>query len=169
MPFAQSVLREDAVRTMVRRSLEEASLRREPTAFLSHSHKDATLAKGLQNTLRRLGWQVYIDWEDSTMPDPPDRATADNIRRKIRELDLFLFLATQNSVASRWCPWELGYADGEKPNDTILIVQTQDDQGKSYGNEYLELYRHIEPTQRGGVGSFFKRQSGRRLEGVGMP
>lgn len=116
-----------------------------------------------------MGWQVYIDWEDSEMPDPPSRLTAENIRAKIRDLDLFLYLATQNSANSRWCPWELGYADGVKANTAILIVQTRDDQGRSYGNEYLDLYRRIEPTQKGGVGSFFKSQDGKRLEGRAMP
>ena len=168
MPFAQSILLSEANRSIARRSLDEAVRQGAPTAFLSHSHKDAQLAKGLQVRLRQLGWDVYIDWEDSSMPDRPNSITADRIRRKIVQLDLFLFLATQNSMASRWCPWELGYADGKKMNRAILIVQTSD--GRStYGNEYLELYRYIDEAEGGGVGHFSKSGDGRLLRGIAIP
>lgn len=39
--------------------------------------------------------------------------TPATIKQKIRDLTSFLFLATPNSIASRWCPWEIGYADGD--------------------------------------------------------
>lgn len=70
-------------------------------AFLSHSHKDATLALGVQEMLKNQGWDVYIDWQDQTMPDTPDGETAFNIKVAIVRADWFLFLATQNSMASR--------------------------------------------------------------------
>jgi hypothetical protein len=47
------------------------------TAFFCHSHLDAELAKELQGYLHRNGREVYIDWEDATMPDTPDRRTAE--------------------------------------------------------------------------------------------
>jgi hypothetical protein len=65
----------------------------------------------------------------------------------------FLFLATGNSMASRWCPWELGYADGKKPNEKIAIVPTRDGQA-THGNECLQLYRRIEVDNAGGLGIF---------------
>ena len=102
------------------------------------------------------------------MPDRPSAVTADKIRRKIVQLDLFLFLATQNSMTSRWCPWELGYADGKKPNSSILIVQTSDS-GGTYGSEYLELYRHLDEASGGGVAHFYKSQEGRMLRGTARP
>lgn len=168
MPFDQSLLLSEATRSVVRRSLDDAVRQGAPTAFLSHSHKDALLAKGLQLRLNRLGWDVYIDWEDTSMPDRPDATTADKIRRKIVQLDLFLFLATQNSMSSRWCPWELGYADGRKINSTILIVPTSDVRG-TYGNEYLELYRNIDEAKGGGVAHFHKSSDGRMLRGTARP
>jgi hypothetical protein len=116
------------------------------TAFLSHSHKDADLAKGVQGFLKSHGWDVYIDWEDTAMPAVPDRTTANRIRTKIVELDWFLFLATDNSMASRWCPWELGYADGKKVHDRIMIIPTTNSYGVAYGNEYLQLYRQVTDT-----------------------
>ena len=51
-------------------------------------------------------------------------------------------------MASRWCPWELGFADGKKSLDSILIVPTSE--GTSiHGNEYLSLYRHIDHNSLG--------------------
>ncbi len=126
------------------RTFLEAKAARQQTAFLSHSHKDAQLAKGLQVLLKQQGWDVYIDWEDSTMPETPDRQTAEKIQTKIRQCNWFLFLATPNSTVSRWCPWEIGYADGKKPLDSIFIIPTTDNSGKFYGNEYLQLYRRID-------------------------
>lgn len=52
------------------------------------------------------------------MPERPNKETAQRIQGKIREIDYFLFLATENSGASRWCPWEIGYADSQKPADS---------------------------------------------------
>lgn len=113
------------------------------TVFLSHSHKDAELAKGLKNRLREQDVDVYIDWEDNSMPDKPNGETAKKVKEKIVECHLFLFLATQNSASSRWCPWEIGFADGKKAYDEIAIVPTRDEQGRYYGNEYLQLYRRL--------------------------
>lgn len=67
-------------------------------------------------------------------------------------MKFFLFLATPNSMKSRWCPWEIGYADGTKANDNILIIPTEDSAGW-YGNEYLGLYRKID-VQNGYLRAF---------------
>jgi hypothetical protein len=113
------------------------------TAFLCHSSKDNALATGLVSLLQEAGWDVYVDYEDSSMPEKPDRTTADTIQKKIVSMDFFLFLATPSSVMSRWCPWEIGYADGCKPNESIWVVQTEEN-GNVYGNEYLDLYRSVD-------------------------
>lgn len=114
------------------------------TGFLCHSHRDQTLAKGLQNKLRDDGLDLYIDWQDAEMPEKPTAETAQRLQTRIINADLFLFLATANSKASKWCPWELGYADGKKRIGQIAIVSTRDSLGNLYGNEYLALYRSID-------------------------
>ena len=81
----------------VAKSLAEAQQNRLTTAFLCHSHQDRDLVQGLINLLTRAGWHVYVDWMDSSMPTKPNRTTADKIKKRIRELDYFLFLATSNS------------------------------------------------------------------------
>ena len=127
-------------------SINEAKAMRWRTAFLCHSHKDRDAALGLKSLLESQGASLYIDWLDEEMPETPNQETAKRIRTKIVDSDLFLFLATPNSMASRWCPWEIGYADGKKPIDSIVIVPTKDDSGHYYGNEYLQLYRRLEAS-----------------------
>ena len=166
MAFRQSDIQRYSDVVSVRKSLQEAKQDKKPTAFLSHSHKDADLAKGVQGFLHSQGWEVYIDWEDSVMPAIPNRATAERIQTKITELEMFLYLATANSSSSRWCPWELGYADGKKKLDWILILQTSDSSGVTYGNEYLQLYRHLDFAAGGGIGSFGSDNRGRVLKGA---
>ncbi|PZQ32496.1 MAG: hypothetical protein DI562_03315 [Stenotrophomonas acidaminiphila] len=129
-------------------SLRYAKAARQRTAFLCHSHKDEQLAQGLAHLLWQGGWQVYIDWQDTSMPATPNRTTAERIQEKILETDFFLFLATGNSLASRWCPWELGFADGRKKLESIVIVPTRDGT-TTHGNEYMGLYRHIDHNDLG--------------------
>lgn len=118
------------------------------TAFLCHSRLDADLAKGVVVLLGEAGWRVYVDWEDTEMPEQPNRQTAEILQRRIREMDFFLFLSTANSTASRWCPWEIGYANGTKLIDTILVIPTSDG-AKTHGNEYLDLYLRLDMTTIG--------------------
>lgn len=149
----QSVLMDYAGRSTIQKSdraLQDAQRLGRQTAFLSHSHKDRAMAKGVQAFLQSQGWDVYIDWEDAEMPSKPNRQTAARIKDKIVQLDWFLFLATQTSTASRWCPWEIGYADGKKNIERIIILPTSDGYS-TFGNEYLDLYRHIEPSNLGDI------------------
>lgn len=121
-------------------SKEEAQI----TIFLSHCHIDKELAEGFKSILASYNIYVYIDWEDSTLPSIPNRETANKIKQKIKELDLFILLATDNALSSKWCPWELGIADSLKGYESILIVPIVDDNGEFKGNEYLQLYKRIE-------------------------
>lgn len=108
------------------------------------------------------GWDLYIDWQDHQMPEQPNKETAVKIKNRISELDWFLFLATPNSTQSRWCPWEIGYADSKKSHDRILVIPTTD-AGKWYGNEYLQLYRNILDAQGGALAAF---SAGQNTDGV---
>jgi hypothetical protein len=116
----------------------------EITIFLSHSHKDKDLAYGFENLLAQYKIKVYIDWQDYSLPDTPNRKTAERIKEKIKTSDFFILLATYNALSSRWCPWELGIADGVKSENSILIVPIISDSEKFEGNEYLQLYNRVE-------------------------
>ena len=114
--------------------------------FLSHSHKDKDLVLGLVRFLGMLGIRVYVDWNDSSMPRVTDRTTAEKLKDKIHECDLVLVMATKNGVESRWVPWEVGIADKDKGEERILIWPVEDPTHQYKGNEYLQLYRTIEPS-----------------------
>jgi hypothetical protein len=94
----------------------------------------------------------------SLLPDKPDRTTAERIQNSIRAMDFLLFMATPNSVISRWCPWELGYANWCKPISSIWIIPTSAD-GNDYGNEYPNLYRRLDFSTDGQLGVWDPGQS----------
>src|SRR3546814_912754 len=129
------------------------------TGFLCHSHKDREMALGLQQWLKEHGLDLYIDWQDASMPETPDGTTAGRIRTMIRNADVFLFLATSDSLTSRWCPWELGFADGVKRNEQIAVISTRDGSGNYFGNEYLQLYRRIDQSAAGGALDWYQKGS----------
>lgn len=132
--------------------VEDARNRGVQTAFLAHSYRDWKLANGVRAYLLSRGWNVYIDWQDSFMPQSPKKITADKLKKQIKQLGWFLYLATANSAESRWCTWEIGYADGVKNNEQIIIIPTMDGP-KKYGSEYLNLYQRIDHGPQGeGVG-----------------
>jgi len=143
-----------ASRSPLIKSLAEARVGHNQTAFLCHSHMDKDLAEGLVVLLGEHGWKLYVDWKDNLLPSTPDKATAISIKAKIESMDWFLFLATPNSMASRWCPWEIGIADGKKANERIMIVPTSSDSGDVSDNEYLQLYSRISDTTTGGWARF---------------
>lgn len=156
MALTETELRQAALRSTITRGQGPQAGQR--IAFLCHSHKDRTLAEGLQQLLKDSGLNLYIDWQDAAMPDKPSAETAARLKKRIVDCDLFLFLATENSMSSRWCPWELGYADGKKHHDRIAIVPTQAGQ-TSHGSEYLDLYRRVVPANGGGLGVFPPKSS----------
>jgi len=137
-----------ATPTIVAKSLQEARTLGRKTAFLSHSHLDRTRAKGLQTLLAEQGWNVFIDWEHCTLDERPTKETAAWLQEAIVRCDWLLYLATPNSQKSRWCPWEIGYADGKKSAPSIVVVATKDSSGTS-GSEYLNLYRQMSETTTG--------------------
>lgn len=162
-----TIFQDDLRRAASRRVKTYAAASGQKTAFLCHSHKDRELAEGLQALLREAGLDLYIDWQDASMPEPPSRETASRLRQRITGADLFLYLATQNAANSKWCPWELGYADGKKPDRTILVVPTRDSAGGEHGNEYVQLYRHFDRNPGAAV-QFYEpaSYSGRSVQAI---
>ncbi|HNZ52568.1 MAG TPA: toll/interleukin-1 receptor domain-containing protein [bacterium] len=158
MAISQSSLREKAQRYSIKESVVKTAAKIK-TAFLCHSHRDEELVKGLIVILKESGINIYVDWQDHSMPATPNKETARKIQEKIKTSDIFLFLATSNSKASRWCPWEIGYADSSGKG--IYIIPTSDGDG-TYGNEYLQLYPRIDSGQYkiGGKPGYFLSEAG---------
>jgi hypothetical protein len=144
MAINQSVLLQKAAayqETLHESMRKSASLGTAKSAFLCHSHKDETLVRGLIALFQEAGIDLFVDWKDHSMPETPNAETAKKIQDAIKARGLFLFLATANAKASRWCPWEIGYADSSLRK--VFIIPTTDGSG-TYGNEYLQLYSHID-------------------------
>lgn len=113
------------------------------SVFLSHSHLDRELVAGFLRLLASLRVNAYVDWQDKEMARVTSRATAERIKKRIEELDMFLIFATANAMKSRWVPWEIGVADRTKAAGSIFIVPVEDESGRFEGNEYLQLYNAL--------------------------
>ncbi|MBO9573703.1 MAG: toll/interleukin-1 receptor domain-containing protein, partial [Chitinophagaceae bacterium] len=91
-----------------------------------------------------MGIRVYIDWLDDSMPAFTSAETANKIKKKIRECDKFILLATNNAIASKWCNWELGFGDAHKYIDKIALFPLSENSVGWNGAEYLRIYPRIE-------------------------
>lgn len=115
------------------------------TVFLSHSSKDEEYLPAVISILEDHGGHVYVDNEDDRLSSTPNRETAEILRGTVRFCRRFVLFVTTNSKDSRWIPWELGLADGEKGQHPVALFPTAD---KSYEQtwaetEYLGLYQRI--------------------------
>jgi hypothetical protein len=113
--------------------------------FLSHSSKDEDLVVGAIELLRNHGATVYVDTVDPAMPPTTNKETAAVLKRRIGQARRFVLLASENSKASTWVPWELGIADGCKGMSHIALFPAvdlgRDAQWRSW--EYMGLYNCI--------------------------
>ena len=79
---------------------------------LSHFHQDE-LVLGAARLLEGRSVKVYVDWvvdrERSGTTTTPAHAMM--VRARMRQSRSLLYLCTDNSMGSRWTPWELGYFD----------------------------------------------------------
>lgn len=110
--------------------------------FISHSFKDKDLVTGLYHLFYKANYKVYIDWIDDITLDRTNvtPGTASTIKKRILNSSGTSYIATSNSTTSKWCPWELGVADGAIGKVCILPVM----EGSFKGQEYLGLYPYIE-------------------------
>lgn len=111
--------------------------------FVSHSFKDKDLVLGLYHLFTVTGYKVYIDWIDDPKLNRKNvtAATAEIIKERISNSKGTAYIATSNSTDSKWCPWELGVADGLLGRVCILPVM---EQNYFYGQEYLGLYPYLD-------------------------
>ena len=123
------------------------------SVFLSHSHKDQAVIRGLEQMLAELEVRLYIDWQDSEMPQSTSPETARILKQRISQYDKFIMVATPNALASMWVPWEIGVADVLKGPDKMAIWPITD-AGTWPGREYLGIYSTIEPSDAGGPAVF---------------
>jgi len=155
--FSEQLLRSyntDIISKSVERTMIKEASSTKNTVFLSFSHKDIGVALGLKNYLASLRLNLYLDVFDADLSSNTNHETAERIKERIKALKYFFLLATNNSVRSRWVPWELGIADGSKGTNNIFIIPVTDDKGEFNGNEYLKIYQRIVLAKDNVVGIF---------------
>lgn len=151
--FTEAAIRARAQTTTVRVQksakavLEEASVS-PPTefdVFLSYSSQEPNeVILGVKETLKDYGLTAYVDkFDDPNLtPDNVTKATAETLRKRLRQSKSLLFLHSESSNVSKWMPWELGYFDGYRAKVGIFPV-TKTALSKYVGQEYLGIYPYV--------------------------
>lgn len=114
--------------------------------FLSHSYLDKDLVYSLVNLFNKAGYSVYVDWMVDTQLDRSkvDANTADQLRTRMKMCKGLAYVSTTNITQSKWCPWELGYVDGNKNGRCAIMPVLETNAGSFTGQEYLGLYPYID-------------------------
>ncbi len=114
--------------------------------FVSHSYLDKSLILSLVELFNEAGHSVYVDWiNDSTLDrNKVDQKTAELLRTRMDECKGLAYIVTSNIVNSKWCPWELGYADGSKNGRCAVLPILKTESNIYKGQEYLGLYPYID-------------------------
>ena len=117
--------------------------------FLSHSYDDAATILGIVDLLENEGLRIYVDWIVDPQHDRTkvDRATAENLQRRMRQSASLIYASSTSSRSSIWMPWDLGYFDGLGKQDRISIMPIVGNMPGSEGQEYLDLYPAIKKVR----------------------
>ncbi|MGE5494515.1 MAG: toll-Interleukin receptor [Burkholderiales bacterium] len=112
--------------------------------FLSHSSLDKTLVLTLVQLFNEASYSIYVDWIEDTELDRNSvtKETADILKKRMNASLGLAYIATKNSIDSKWCPWELGYFDGKK-NTRCCILPIIEERAFR-GQEYYGLYPYLE-------------------------
>lgn len=119
--------------------------------FLSHAFADQAIVLGIYTLLSQSGFAVYVDWIHDQQLDRSvvSPATADVLRKRMRQCKSLFFVTTSNATNSKWMPWECGYFDGfdSKPmgeavqhGHVAILPVVEEGQSTFKGQEYLGLY-----------------------------
>ena len=113
--------------------------------FLSHSYLDKKLVYSLVDMFNDAGYSVYVDWMIDAELDRTqvNKLTSETLRKRMKECCSLAYVATSNIAKSKWCPWELGFVDGNK-NGRCAILPILKQETTFKGQEYLGLYPYID-------------------------
>ena len=73
--------------------------------------------------------------------------TATTLRERMHACNGLAYISTENIAGSKWCPWELGYIDGNKNGRCAILPILERDTGEFKGQEYLGIYPYIDYEQ----------------------
>ena len=116
--------------------------------FICHSSKDINEILELKAYLKKkYGWDAYVaEVDDPQMnPQKADKYTAKILKNRMENSLELYYVLSKNSQRSTWMPWELGFFNALKNDDSKIkilpIVDTNDSEVYNFeGHEYLELY-----------------------------
>jgi hypothetical protein len=115
--------------------------------FLSHSIDDEELILEMVNTFEeKYKLSVFVDWIESPIArSEVTQERAAMIRNAIKSSKCLIYALTENSRASSWVQWEIGYADGITKRIAILPIEEDTlKDNEFYKQEYLGLYPYID-------------------------
>lgn len=110
--------------------------------FISYNINDIDVAKALYHFLReRYGFKVYADFIDPSL-DRKDvsKRSAIILSNRINSCKILIYIHSNNSAKSKWCPWEIGLASGLKNFNCLVLPLIEDDDNEFVRQEYLTLY-----------------------------
>lgn len=132
-----------------------ASRSTETTVFLSHKHTDKELVRKAISLFKSLGSEVYVDWLDKSLPPTTGFYTAQNLKKRIRNCNKFVLLATDDAIESKWCNWELGLGDASKYSENIAILPAGNRGQDWKGSEYIGIYPIITSGYQYVTGNYY--------------
>ncbi len=113
--------------------------------FISYSSNDKKYAILTKNLLEKMNvtadkkYTVYIDLEDTALdPTAVSEDTAKRLESAIDKSAAIIYIHSEKSNISKWCPWELGIAQGKKK--PIAILELYSDEKLLKKQAYLEMY-----------------------------
>jgi len=119
--------------------------------FLAHSSSDIDLiSKIIEYFINKLNAKPYIDKDDMELPKTTSPKTASLLIGNIEACKKFIIVVTDNSINSKWVPWELGIANASKKYNDVAVLQIEGKEvdGECKDNEYLGINNQI--RQRSG-------------------
>jgi len=112
--------------------------------FLSHSYLDKEEIASLKIFLESFKLSVYVDWIDDHQLNRENvtKETAVRIRERMKNCKSLIYAFSENSINSKWMPWELGYFDGLKTRVAVLPISNSITDNFR-GTEYVGMYPYI--------------------------
>ncbi len=144
--FAEDTLKEPLLEVKLSNIIGKflGTLRTDSYIFISHKHGEEDNVHRLISLLEKHGFSGYVDWGDDSMPEETSGETAIKIKEKINKSYKFILLATNSAINSKWCNWEVGYADAFKYIDHIALLPLRNENDEFKGKEYLKIYPSIQ-------------------------
>ena len=122
--------------------------------FISHSHKNSTLARKVGKALERAGWDV---WDDEQGILPGDN-WAEKIARALEEAEAMVVLLTPDALSSSNVRREIDYALSRKSFKNRLIPVLVGSEENIAIDDFPWILRHLKMIKL--------QESGREEEGI---